>query len=153
MTEQEVRQMVNQADEQQLVFESSRMIQENYLYHAEIVVDKLLSIDPQSPNYNYRKGFVLLESRRDFEAAMKHFLIAITDTDKNYDAYSAREKSAPIDAYYHLARCYHMDEQLDEAKKYFEMFIANSNKKSELVPKSEINVKTNCCCERAYCES
>ncbi len=138
MTEFEVRQMVNQADEQQLVFESSRMIQENYLYHAEIVVDKLLTIKPQSANYNYKKGFIVLESRKDFETAMRHLQIAITDTDKNYDAYSVREESAPTDAYYHLARCYHMDQQLDEAKKYFDMFIANSNKKSELVAKSEL---------------
>lgn len=141
MTELEVRQMVNKADEQQLVFESSRMLQENYYYHAEIVVDKLLSMKPQSPNYNYKKGFIVLDSRSDFETAMRHLEIAITNTNKNYDAYSAKEESAPVDAYFHLARCYHLDEQLDKATEYFNLFIANSSKKSERVKQAELMLK------------
>lgn len=141
MTELEVRKMVNTASEQQLVFESSRMLQEDYFYHSEIVVDKLLTMNSTSPNYNYKKGFIALESRNDYLVAMRHLLIAITDTDKNYDAYSPKEKSAPVDAYFHLARCYHIDEQLDKAREYFNMFLANSSKKSERVKQAELMLK------------
>ena len=39
---------------------------------------------------------------------------AILNTDKNYDAYGVSEKSAPIDAYYHLATCYHQIQEIDQ---------------------------------------
>lgn len=140
LTELDVRRMVKDASEQELVIECSRMLQEDYYYFAEIIVDKLLQMNPQSSNYHYRKGFIMLDSRQDFEGAMPHLFMAIKETKKNYDMYSAGETAAAVDAYYHLARCYHLDYQLDEAKKYYQMFIDNSNKKSELIPKAELRI-------------
>jgi hypothetical protein len=94
------------------------MLQENYFFFSEIVVDKLLQLKPQSPNYNYRKGYIILDSRQDWVAAMPHLLIAVTNTDKNFDMYSSSEKSAPTDAYYHLARFYQLDAEFDKAREY-----------------------------------
>ena len=62
LTELEVRRMVKEASEQELVIECSRMLQEDYFYFAEIIVDKLLKINPQSSNYHYRKGFIKARS-------------------------------------------------------------------------------------------
>lgn len=132
--------MVRDASEQELVIECSRMLQEDYFYYAEIIVDKLLQMNPQSSNYHYRKGFMMLDAREDYEGAMPHLFMAIKKTKKNYDMYSAGEDAAPQDAYYHLARCYHLDYQLDEAKKYYQMFIDESNKKSELIPQAELRL-------------
>ena len=140
ITELEVRRMVRDASEQELVIECSRMLQEDYFYFAEIIVDKLLKFNPQSSNYHYRKGFIVLDSRLDYETAMPHLFMAIKSTKKNYDMYSANEESAAVDAYYHLARCYHLDYQLEEAKKYYQMFIDNSSKKSELIPQAELRL-------------
>ncbi|MFZ9028058.1 MAG: hypothetical protein ACO2Z9_03530, partial [Crocinitomicaceae bacterium] len=140
ITELDVRRMLRDASEQELVIECSRMLQEDYFYFAEIIVDKLLQMNPQSSNYHYRKGFIVLDSRLDYEAAMPHLFMAIKNTKKNYDMYSANEEAAAVDAYYHLARCYHLDYQLEEAKKYYQMFIDNSNKKSELIPQAELRL-------------
>lgn len=140
MSEFEVRQMVNRATEQELVIACSQMMQDNYLFHAEIVVDKLLTIKPESSNYNYRKGYLVLASRKDFIVAMRHLQIAIRDTDKNYDMYSHREESAAIDAYYHLAQCYHLDEQIDKAREHYQLFIDNSANKSGLIEKSKLGL-------------
>ncbi len=140
MTELEVREMTMTASEQQLVFESSQMMQQNFLYHAEIVVDKLLTYNPQSPNYNYRKGFIVLESRRDQDLAMQYLKVAVTDVDKNYDLYSGKEQSAAIDAYYHLGRCYHLNEDLTNARKYYNLFIENSTKKSSLLDMAKLKL-------------
>lgn len=141
MTEYEVRQMVNSASERELVIEGSRMLQENYFFHAEIVVDKLLTLNSTSPNYNYRKGFIVLESRSDYEVAMRHFQIAITDVDKNYDMYSHKETSAAVDALYHLGVCYHMNMELDKAREMYRAFIDNSSKKSEQIKQAELRIK------------
>lgn len=140
LTEYEVRQMTQTASEEELVIECSRMLQENYFYLSEIIVDRLLQINPTSANYNYRKGYVILDSRLDWIAAMPYFLVAITNIDKNFDMYTAKELSAPQDAYYHLARCYHLDEQLDKAKEYYSKFIAESSSKSVLVAKSQVRL-------------
>ena len=140
LTEHEVRQMTQTATEDELLIESSRMLQEGYFYFSEIVVDRLLQINPTSPNYNYRKGYIILDSRQDWVTATPYFLIAITNIDKNYDMYSSKEKSAPSDAYYHLGRCFHLDEQLDKAKEYYNKFIAESGSKSELISKAKISV-------------
>lgn len=140
LTEYEVRQMTQTAPEEQLVVESSRMLQENYFFFSEIVVDRLLQINPKSPNYNYRKGYIILDSRQDWVAAMPYLLIAATDVDRNYDMYSAKETSAPTDVYYHLGRCYHLDEQLDKAKEYYTKFIETSAGKSELIPKANLKL-------------
>lgn len=130
MTELEIRKLVNTAPESELVILSSQMLQDNYLYHAEIVVDKLISLKPTNSNYNYRKGYIALESRNDYIVAMRHLMIASENVQKNYDMYSAKEENAPIDAYYHLARCYHLNQQITEARKYYGMFIDNSTNQS-----------------------
>lgn len=139
-TEYEVREMVANASEDELVVESSRMLQDNYYYFSEIVVDKLLELNPSSANYNYRKGFMILGSRHDFVAAKPFLEKAVADVDPNYDMYSSKEQSAPTDAYYHMAKCYHFNEELDKAVEYYNKFIASSRKKSELLPKAELGI-------------
>ncbi len=138
LTEHEVRQMTQTASEQQLVVECSRMLQDGYFFYSEIVVDRLLQINPNSANYQYRKGYIVLDSRLDWITAMPYLEAATSSIDKNYDMYSAKEKSAPADVYYHLARCYHLDEQLDKAKEYFNKFIEVSNAKSVNVAKAQL---------------
>ena len=140
MSEEKVREMVETASEQEMVIACSQMMQENYFFYAEIIADKLLTIKPQSSNYNYRKGYLVLAIRQDFEVAMRHLQLAIRDTDKNFDMFSHREESAAIDAIYHLARCYHLNEEIDKAREHYQLFITESGKKSELVSKSELGL-------------
>ena len=136
-----VRKMCNDAPEPQLVMECSRMIQENQFFLAEIVADKLLTLQPNSPNYNYRKGFLILKSRYDYEAATPFFRMAVTNTDKNYDAFSHKEQSAPIDAFYHMACCHHLAGEFDLAEEQFKNFTELSSKKSELIEMSNLHLQ------------
>lgn len=140
LTEHEVRQMTQDAPEQQLVVECSRMLQENYFFFAEIIADRLLQLNPQNANYHYRKGYIVLDSRQDFVTALPYLTFASTKISKNYDMYSAKEDGAPQDVYYHLGRCYHLDEQLDKAKEFYQKFIDESAGKSELIPKAKLRL-------------
>lgn len=141
LTDAEVRAMAANASEEELVMRSSEMIQQNFLYHAGILVDRLLEIKPQSANYNYRKGFILFIADTDFPKAIGHFQKAVVEVKKNYDPYSVKETGAPYDAYYYLAKCYHLDEQLDQAENYYRLFLDNSSKKSRLVALSELGLE------------
>ena len=132
-TEEQINKMLEKGSESELVTESSQMIQEGYYYQAGMLTDKLLAINPASPNYNYRRAFIYMEMSRDFAKAIPLLEKAVQQTNKNWDAFSANEKSAPIDAYYHLGRAYHMDLQLDKAAANFNKFLEITNPKSELI--------------------
>ena len=140
LTEFEVRKMTQSASEQQLVTECSRMLQENYFLFAEIITDRLLQLNPQSANYHYRKGYIVLDSRQDVATAMPHLLMAKSSINKNFDMYSMKEAKAPTDVYFHLARCYHLIEQFDNAKEYYQKFLDESLKKSVLIPQAKLGL-------------
>ena len=76
--------------EDELVLRSSEMIQNNFLYHAGILVDRLLEIKPQSANYNYRKGFIVYTEDTDYPTAINHFQKAVIELKKNYDPYTVK---------------------------------------------------------------
>jgi hypothetical protein len=85
MIESEVKTMIENANEERLVGESSRFLQENFFHFANMVTDKLLKYNNKNGNYNYRKGYILLEMNMDPEQALNHLLIASKDVKVNYE--------------------------------------------------------------------
>ena len=146
ITEETVREIAATAKEPELVMQNSTLMQEGYLYYAEILADRLLEITPQNPSYHYRKGFLMLKIRKDYEGAIPHFLQAITDINQNFDMYSHKETSSSPDAYFHLATCYHLNEEIDKAEEYYGKFKEASRGKSELLPVTDLRLKQ---CEQA----
>jgi outer membrane protein OmpA-like peptidoglycan-associated protein/tetratricopeptide (TPR) repeat protein len=133
MTEQQVRTMARLASEPELIIESSRLVQEERLYHAEIIVDRLLQMQPNSANYNYRKGYLLLTSHNEYVKAIEYFTKALTAVSEDHDIFSITDTSSPIEVHYYLANCYHLDEQLEKAKAHYTNFFNLSKEKSDLV--------------------
>lgn len=133
--------LLRSGSEEELVKESSTMLIEGYYYQAGLVVDKLLEKNPNSCNYNYRRGFIYLELSQDFIKAQPHLEKAVTDVDKNYDTYSSNEQSAPVDAIYHLARCYHLAENIAKAEENYLRFMDESSSKSEYVFLSKLGLE------------
>jgi len=140
-SDEQLQDILKNSSEQTLVTENSQMLQEGYLYQAGLVADRLLELNPNSSNYNYRRGFIYLEMSRDFVKALPLLEKAVVSTDKNFDMYSAGEKSAPTDAIYHLARCYHLAENITKAEEYYNKFISVSNPKSEFVFFAKLNLE------------
>jgi outer membrane protein OmpA-like peptidoglycan-associated protein len=138
-TELEVKTMINQASEKELLVNSSRFLQENHFHFAELTINRLLEIKPDSRNYNYRKGFVVLGMRRDENEAIKYLLKASKDCkiQVNYDMYSVNEAALPPDVFFHLGRAYHLDEQFDKAVENYNKFLKSSSNVSELVPEAK----------------
>jgi outer membrane protein OmpA-like peptidoglycan-associated protein/tetratricopeptide (TPR) repeat protein len=140
-SDEELQTKLKNSSEQELVTYNSELLQEGYLYQAGLFADRLLEINPNSSNYNYRRGFIYLEMSNDFVHALPLLEKAVVSVDKNFDMYSANEKSAPTDAIYHLARCYHLSENIDKAEEYYNKFIAASNQKSEFVFFAKLNLE------------
>jgi len=142
-TESDVRTKAQSLTEMQLMTEASMYTQDGFLYFAEILTDKLITFKPESPNYNYRKGFLMLEIRKDYVGAISYLEKAVKKISPNYDMYSTREQDAPTDALYHLASCYHLNEQIDKAEEYYNKFLAETKKNSELIPVTKLRL-TQC---------
>jgi len=140
MTESDVREFARTKSEAEIVQLNSTMMQDGFFFFADILADRLMQLKATSSNYNYRKGFAKLKMDSDYEGALPFFLIAANLVNPNYDAYSSKEKSAPTDAYYHLATCYHYTENIDNAIKYYNKFIETSRKDSELIPVSKLKL-------------
>lgn len=140
-TQEQLDQMLRNSSEQELVITNSELMEQGFYYQAGLIADRLLQLDPESPNYNYRRAFVYLEMSSDYTKAIPLLEIAVTDTEKNYDMFSAKERSASTDAIYHLARCYHLDLQIDKAIETYNKFISVSNPKSEYVFFSKLRLE------------
>ncbi|MFM8243910.1 MAG: hypothetical protein ACKN86_13995, partial [Crocinitomicaceae bacterium] len=141
MTEEELTKVITEANEQELVVHNSRMLQENFFYYADKIASRLLEINPESANYNYRKGFILLEMHTEFEKAIKYLNKATGLIDKNFDMYSSREQAAPPDVFYHLGRAYHLNEQYDLAVVNYNLFLEKTAKQSELILEAQLRIK------------
>ena len=115
----------------------------NFFHFADLITDKLLEMNPESANYKYRKGFIELEMRHNYERAIELFSSSTGNIDKNYDMYSVKEGAVPADIFYHLARAYHLNEDFENAIKNYDLFIEKSDKRSELIPEAE-NRKIQC---------
>ncbi|MCF8299850.1 MAG: tetratricopeptide repeat protein [Haliscomenobacter sp.] len=139
-TLKEVEKVILKGSEIQLIKENSRLTQEEFLYLADKVADRLLEINPNSSNYNYRKGFTALHSQMDPILAKKHFEKAIILTSSNYDAFSKNEPSAPHDAYFHLADCNHKLGDFDKAIELLNKYKELSRKESELIADANLHI-------------
>ena len=140
MTEVQAINFAQTASEKDLIVKNTEMLESEYYYQSEILADKLLSLKPESPNYNYRKGFASLYVRNEYKKAIKCLEIAVKDVTKNWDAISINEKSAPIDAIYYLAVAYHRNQEIDKAIEQYNKFINNSIKSSSLIADAKMNI-------------
>jgi hypothetical protein len=148
----EVEEVISKGNEIQLVKENSRLTQEEFLYLADKVADRLLEINPNSSNYNYRKGFTALHSQMDPILAKKHFEKAIVLTSSNYDAFSKNEPSAPHDAFFHLADCLHKLGDFDKAIELFNKYKELSREESELIADANLHIIQCENAKKAYAE-
>lgn len=133
--------LLNEASEKEQVFECSNLMNDGYFYQANLLCDKLLEHQPDNCNYNFRKGYVLLELGNDFVGALPFMEKSIVQTTKSWDQYSATETKAPTDAIYILAECYHLNNDIEKAKQYYNAFIAASSPKSYNIVKAKLRLK------------
>ncbi len=92
LSETSTREFASTADQAELIKESSTLTKDEFFYYAEIFVDKLLELEPNSPNLHYRKGFLRLKIQKDYNSAIPHLEKAVKNVSQNYDMYSHKEK-------------------------------------------------------------
>jgi outer membrane protein OmpA-like peptidoglycan-associated protein/tetratricopeptide (TPR) repeat protein len=140
LTNEEIKQIILNSNENDLLKEGSRLMYEGFHYQAKMVMDKLIEFQPENPNYNYRIGFLLLEMKKDYKKAIPFLEKSIVKTKKNFDAFSIKEEYAPVDAHYYLGKCYHMDGKIELAEQQYKLFIDKSDAKSEILKLAQLGI-------------
>lgn len=140
MTVAQVRNFVKTASEAELISQNTTYLMEGYLFNADIIAERLVELKPESSNFQYRKGYTDLMVYHNYQAAIPRFEKAITSVNNNYDMFSTQEKRAPADAYYYLATCYQLNEEIEKAEANYQLFLANSKKKSDLIPATKLRL-------------
>lgn len=140
-TEEQLNKILKNASEQELVVENTSLAVEGFYYQAGKMAERLLEIDPENANYNYRMGFSIINSSADHASAVPYFEKAKLNIRKNYDMVSAKEKGAPIDALYFLGKAYHAALDLDKAIESYNEFLQLASNKSDNYLKAQLRVK------------
>lgn len=127
-------------NEKALVKESVDQTLNGNFLNAILVIDKLISIDDDNPNYYYRMGYLSYHLNKNNQAVIETLLKAVKGKIvKDFDIYTTR-KIVSIDAYYFLGSCYLKANQLDSAQKYIERYLENTHKNSSLFNSAELKL-------------
>jgi outer membrane protein OmpA-like peptidoglycan-associated protein/tetratricopeptide (TPR) repeat protein len=108
------------------------LIQGNW-YQASLVADKLLQMEPENANFNYRKGRSMMALTSDPTASLPYLIKGATAVKKKFDALSPNEKSSPFDVYYYLGKCYHLNGDLNLAEENYQKFLSTEKDKRNVL--------------------
>lgn len=84
--------------------------------------EDLLKIDPDNANVNFLVAACYLSIYGEKEKAIPHLERAVEDMSPGYREGSYKERSAPRETLFALARAYHIIERYDEAIRYYEQY-------------------------------
>jgi hypothetical protein len=98
----------------------------NYLYEefneALPIYLKLSKADPSNDNLNFKVGVCYLNIPYEKEKSITYLLKAIKNISLQYKVNDINERQAPLDALFYLGNAYRINNQLDEALKYYNEF-------------------------------
>lgn len=139
-TDKQIEDFVKKGNKDELLEKSTLTLLENNFYHSNILAEKLVELEPDNANFNYRRGYSLLMSNSDFTLSKPYLEKAVTKISKNYDIFSTKETGAPVDAYYHLGKSYHLNNELENARLYYNKYNDEAPKKTELGNRAKLNL-------------
>lgn len=122
-TDSQIEEFVETASKKNLIKRNTTLIMNGYYYQSSIVADKLIELEPDNANFNYRKGYAAFQKSVDHNLAKPFFRKAVLNVSKEYDPYSNKEETAPIDAYFYLGRCFHLNKEIADARIYYKKFL------------------------------
>jgi len=140
-SDEELELFFKAASEKDLVKANTEMIKEGSFYHSILVADKLLEMEPDNANYNYRKGIALFRSSEDFRVAIPFFMKAESAASSDYKFESHKEVNAPAEVLYYIGRTLHRDNKFDEANDYYIRYINSGTNDEETLEKARLRQK------------
>jgi hypothetical protein len=127
-------------------FEEGNKLMEEKLYNqAAEVWAQLLTEDAENANLNYKLGVSYFSSYNQKAKAQPYLqrasqLRASSGSGSfnatGYDPFEPRERNAPVEVDFYLARSYHLSNDLDKADLYYQKFLDQTEGKHVLAPQA-----------------
>lgn len=121
--------------------EGNKLMEEKLFNQAAEIWMELLTTDPENANLNYKLGLSYFSSYNQKSKAQP-FLEKASQLRKSgsyggfntsgYDPFDPKERNAPAEVDYYLARSYHLSEKFDLADQFYQKFIDGSDPKHAL---------------------
>lgn len=132
-----------QLSDKEKLTEALYLMDENRYSTALPILLELYEKDKENANINYNLGLAYLKSfnEKEKENALPFLLFAIKKASPNYSPFNPREKKAPVDSYFYLAKAQHNDYQFIEARDNLLNFKTYINDKHYLWKDVDKNLK------------
>ncbi|HMC96698.1 MAG TPA: hypothetical protein VKG92_03540, partial [Flavobacteriales bacterium] len=121
--------------------EGSKLMEEKLFNQAADIWKQLLETDPENANLNYKLGFCYFSSYNQKSKALPYLekasqlrVNASRGLNVGYDPFDPKERNAPVEVDYYLARTYHLKNELTQADTYYQKFLDETEGKHDLAP-------------------
>ena len=120
-------------------FEKANLMMSDNLFDLSIDLWlELANSEITNANVNYKTGVCLLNSSSNRFESLIYLKRALTKVNKTYHPYDYTIKTAPIEVYFYIGKSFHINNELDSAKKYISLFLSSSNSKHYLRQEAEL---------------
>jgi hypothetical protein len=124
--------------------EANKLMEEKFWDQASNEWRKVLIMDQENINVNYKLGFCLLQTETNKVDALKYLEKATSKRySSGYDPYDPNEKSAPVEALYYLAIAQHLNMRFDESTESLELLKDQINKNHRLASQVDRAIEIN----------
>lgn len=123
LSDERLSKLLSEGSVKELVDQNTELMIQGNHYHAMLLANKLVEMDPDNANFNYRKGRSMLALGHTPESVLPVLLKGATQTTRVYNSASHTERNAPNDAFYWLAKCYHLVADLDNAEASYQKYL------------------------------
>jgi len=101
---------------------------------------KLVELEPNNSNFNYRYGMTLNQSANDLKIPLSYLKKAAENVGKNVDLFKNTDKS-PVEAYFNYAVALHRYGEVSVAIKYYHQFLNQVKNTHPLYKVAELGLK------------
>lgn len=124
--------------------EANKLMEEKFWDQAAKEWRKVLEMDPENINVNYKLGYCLLQTETNKTEALKYLEVATSKKlNASYDPFDPNEKGAPVEALYYLGIAEHLNMRFDQSTESLETMKNTVSKNHRLSNQISRAIETN----------
>jgi hypothetical protein len=124
--------------------EANKLMEEKFWDQAAKEWKKVLAMNPDNINVNYKLGYCLLQTETNKIEALMYLEKATSEKlNTNYDPFDPNEKGAPVEALYYLAIAQHLNMRFDYSTESLEIMKDQVSKNHRLANQINRAIETN----------
>jgi hypothetical protein len=124
--------------------EANKLMEEKFWDQASNEWRKVLGMDAENINVNYKLGYCLLQTETNKVEALKYLEKATSKKlNSGYDPFDPNEKAAPVEALFYLAIAQHLNMKFSDSSESLELMKSQINKNHKLAAQIDRALQIN----------